>query len=341
MFIRKGLCESFLVSEMTTPKTEQIRQQAQKMFQESDQDLPSITATDSELRESGFWSEARDTLMRDMARSEELSYVEKMAHELGFSLQKETIGYLKSCSKTNMLKIPFDIEEAKKSNILISGSNHTGKTRLACGIASLLKYFDWRVIVFDNSGAWRESSDLPFVVTVEGKIKVEDLDIIYDLSYATPRRQRKIVDKFLEDYWNFARHITKTQRKHVMVILEEFEMYGRNARYADNLHRILAAGRNLKIRTLAITTDLALIDPCFIRLCQQRYHGKLGIEENSKRKFRNYYGKDYMRIACEGLEVGDFIYVLNNKIKIVSVPLFVPKSSPKTLEKLIVCDETS
>jgi len=43
-----------------------------------------------------------------------------------------------------------------------------------------------------------------------------------------------------------------------------------------------------------------------------RFHGSLGIEENSKRKFRVYYGKDWTRIAFEGLQVGDFIRLDEN-----------------------------
>ena len=91
----------------------------------------------------------------------------------------------------------------------------------------------------------------------------------------------------------------------------------------------MSAGRNQHILVLAITVDLALIDPSFIRLCQQRYHARLGIEENSKRKFRNYYGLDWCRIATEGLDLGFFIYLLRNKLKVINVPCFETKRIPK------------
>lgn len=316
---------------MTTPTKQEIEDKAKELYFKAERDQH-ITPTEAELAESGYTYEARNQLMRDQEKHEVLGYLESMANEYGYSLKKEKGAYLKSCVKTNMLQIPFDITEAKKSNVLISGTNNTGKSRLACGICSILKHFDWRLIVFDNSGIWREISDLPFVHTVEGKtIPLEDLNVIYDLSFLTPRTQRKAVDTFFKEYWNLVRRRRKKQRKRTLIILEEFQMYGRNSRYSDNLARIMCTGRNLKIRVLGIVVDLALIDPFFIRLCQQRYHGKLGIEEGSKRKFRNYYGKDYTRIACEGLQVGDFLYVLNNKIKIVSVPLFEPKTTPKPL----------
>jgi len=323
---------------MTTPTKNQIIERAFQNNMKRNHDISTITPTVQELKEDGSYTEAQHDLMRS-EESVDLAQLEEIAGSLGYSLKKEKGAYLKSCVKTNMLQIPFDIAEAKKSNVLISGTNNTGKSRLASGICSILKHFDWSLIVLDNSGIWREISDLPFVRTVEGKtIPLEDLDkIIYDLSFLTPKTQRKAVDRFFKEYWNFVRHTPKKQRKQTLIVLEEFQTYGRNSRYSDNLARIMCTGRNLKIRVLGIVVDLALVDPFFIRLSQQRYHGRIGIEENSKRKFKAYYGGDWCRIACEGLQIGDFIYVLNDKIKIVSVPLFETKTLPKplNLEKVL------
>jgi hypothetical protein len=47
----------------------------------------------------------------------------------------------------------------------------------------------------------------------------------------------------------------------------------------------------------------------------------------SKRRFRNYYGLDWCRIAQE-LDLGFFIYLLRDKLKVVHVPLFEPKRLP-------------
>lgn len=316
---------------MTTPTKNEIRDKAIELFEKSNGHLPSITPENSELRENGLWFEARNELMRSV-ETYDLAQLEQIANSLGYSLKKDKGAYLKSCVKANMFEIPFDVEEAKKSNILISGTNHTGKSRLACGIVSILKKLDWRIVCFDNSGIWREISDLPFVETIEGdRLVIEDLNKIYDLSFLTPKSQRQAVDRFFQEYWAILRHTPKRRRRHTLVVLEEFQTYGRNSRYSDNLARIMCTGRNLKIRVLAVAVDLALIDPFFIRLCQQRYHGRLGIEENSKRKFKSYYGGDYTKIACEGLGTGDFIYIINNKIKVVSVPCFEAKTLPTDL----------
>lgn len=246
-------------------------------------------------------------------------------------------------------RVEFDIGEAKKSNILISGTNSTGKSRLAAGIASILQEQGWRIIVFDNCGVWRKISNVPTytlvtALNVLGKVyPMFNESIIYDIPLLTPDMQKQFVDQVLRDLWDS--RVNSDSEQWILVVLEEFELYGRNTRgsTAQNLFRMMHAGRNLKIRVLRITTDLALIDASFIRLCQQRYHARLSIEENSKRKFRAYYGGDWTRIATEGLDLGYFIYLLRDKLKLIHVPLFQttrkperyqPPKKPSTWEKI-------
>jgi len=145
--------------------------------------------------------------------------------------------------------------------------------------------------------------------------------MIYDTSLLIPDHQKFFVDRVLRDLWDS--RVNNPSNQWTFVALEEFELFGRNTRgsASQNLFRIMHAGRNQRIRVLAITTDLALIDASFIRLCQQRYHARLAIEDNSKRKFRGYYGGDWCRIAQE-LDLGYFIYLLRDKLKLVHVPLF-------------------
>lgn len=250
-----------------TPTKEQIYELAKELWfqdrlrREGAQAL-AINPEIEELKEEGFILAAQHELMTNMETSESRTYLEELAHSQGYTLKKESEAYLKTCVKTNMFSIPFDLDEAKKSNVLISGTNHSGKSRLACGICSLLTRFNWQIVAFDNSSVWREISDLEYVFTIEGKIPIfEDLDIIYDLSYVTPKKQRKLVDDFFKRYWNLTRRRAKKKRRQTLIVLEEFQMYGRNSRYSDNLARIMCTGRNLKLRVLAITVDLALVDP--------------------------------------------------------------------------------
>lgn len=234
--------------------------------------------------------------------------------------------------ETIQTQIPFDFKEAKASNILISGTNRTGKTRLACGICSLVQSANWKVIAFDNSGVWKSISDIPIYTEIQPsdylyKIPILDTSTIYDISMLIPERQKALVDFVLRDLWETRGNYNS---EWVLVTLEEFELYGRSTRgtQAQNLFRIMHAGRNKQVRVLAITTDLALVDSAFIRLCQQRYHARLPIEENAKRKFRAYYGKDYTELAIH-LETGKFLYLNKDNLRLVQVPLFKSQRRPQ------------
>lgn len=235
-----------------------------------------------------------------------------------------------------MFDIPFDLKEMQKSNCLITATNSQGKSRLACGIAHNLMRFNWHVLAFDTCGNYKDISDIPHRIKVYPKSESLpklpiDTSVVFDLSLMRPSEQMWFVNYALESLWDY-KVISQCTQWHC-ILLEEMQLYSRSVRgfCQQNLLRIMSAGRNQKIRVLGISVDLALIDPAFIRLCQQRYHGRLGIEENAKRKFKSYYGKDFTRIACEGLNCGDFIYVNGSKIQIISVPLFEAKTTPQPL----------
>jgi hypothetical protein len=240
-------------------------------------------------------------------------------------------------------EIPFDIQEAIKSNILVSGSNATGKSRLACGICSVLQTFNWKIVAFDNTGIWKTISDLPisYLVTENRNFDKDREEwfypfstesMIFDTSLLLPVMQKSFVDDVLRRLWNA--QVRNPQNQWTLVALEEFQLFGRDVRssVAQNILRIASAGRNHKVRVLAITVDLALVDSAFIRLTSQRYHAKISSEENGLRKFRNYYGLDNTRI-CRELDLGYFLYYLNDKIKIVHVPLFQPSRLPESYQE--------
>jgi hypothetical protein len=234
----------------------------------------------------------------------------------------------------------FDLDEAIKTNILISGSNHTGKTSLACGISSMLHKLGFRVRVFDTSGAWRKQSDLPQFSkayrfdkqTLYGELEGSG---IYDLSLLRSSEAKRVVERETERIWN--ERAIRTVNEPMWCVFEEAEAYLRNIRgnISENIYRLVHQGRNQAIRCILITTDLALLDASVIRLCQIRFHGSLGIEENAKRKFRAYYGKDWCRIATEGLELGDFIRLHKKHLEVIYVWEFKRKHAPKQAFNLI------
>ena len=113
------------------------------------------------------------------------------------------------------------------------------------------------------------------------------------------------------------------------LICEEAETYLRNVRgeKSEEFYRLVHIGRNINVRCIPITTDLALLDASMIRLCPIRFHGLLGIEENAKRKFRAYYGKDYTEQTTQ-LEVGQFLRLHKKQLEFTKVREFVAKRKP-------------
>ena len=228
----------------------------------------------------------------------------------------------------------FDLETAKQTNLLISGANHSGKTLLACGIASVLNKLGYKVIVLDVSGKWKEVSDLPYYSIVQKKrneLVYAELPSsgIYDLSLLKLSHAKTIVEMVANRLWNDA--ISEVDPEYTWLFYEEAEGTLRNIRgnASEAVFRLIHIGRNVNIRGVLITTDLALLDASVIRLCGIRFHGFLNVEENSKRKFRHYYGKEWTEVANDSLKVGDFIRLHDRTIDVIHVPEFKSSHIPQ------------
>jgi len=219
---------------------------------------------------------------------------------------------------------PIDVEEARKSNILVTGTNQQGKSRLVMALSDVLMRQGWQVIVFDNVGHWKSQSSVRTYFQVSETTMSYVLprrSIIYDISLLLPSYQKEFVENVLNDVWRS--RVNRNPSQWLLVVFEEFQLYAKNVRgnVSQNILRIMSVGANHKIRCLGITPDLSLIDCAFIRLTQQRYHFRLGNEPNAKRRFRAYYGSDWCRVAL-ALDVGYLIYYLKEKLKIRGIPLF-------------------
>lgn len=245
--------------------------------------------------------------------------------------------YLKN--DISKFSIAFDIPEQQKSNSLICGGNSTGKSRLACGIASILQNLNWRIIAFDPVGNYQKISDIPTFYRVRKARNYDEESkewyypfptesMLYDMSLLIPNLQKSFVNDVLERLWNA--QVRMSTKQWTLIVLEESQLFMRSIRgsVSQNLLRVCSSGRNHKLRTLAVSTDLALLDASFIRLTSQRYYSRLNIEENSRRKFRNYHGLDWLRCVQE-LDLGYFVYMLRDKLKIIHVPCFEAKRTPQ------------
>lgn len=230
---------------------------------------------------------------------------------------------------------PIDLDECRKSNLLVTGTNQQGKSRLAMALSDVLMREGWQVLVFDNVGVWKKKSSVPNYFDVPEKTMqyiITDESMIYDISKLLPFFQREYLEVVLAELWNY--RIEKQVNNWLLIVTEESHLYMRFLRglVSQNLMRFCSVGANWKTRILAISPSLTGIDTEFIRLCQQRYHFKLGCELNAKRRFRGYYSKDW-QITALNLNVGCCIYYLNGKLTVCCVPLFISDIKPQPLQQ--------
>ena len=314
---------------MTTPKTEQIRQQAQNMFQESDQDFPFITAEDSELKESGFWNHARDSLMRDTARSQQLSYVEEMAHELGFELKR--------ANPRELAKHEFrvDIKEALKTGIYVSGTSGIGKSDLAMYISDLIMAKGITVLVVDTSQDWIYRSNISNVVMVS---TITDFTLtdstVFDTSQLSVLAQKEFIEKLCTAIW---RHQTTVKpRKPIFLWFEEghiaFPLNAfRSKKYAESV-RLVSVGRNIDVRIGVITQFASMVSKDVMKYIKQRYFGWTN-EKNDVKYLEGFLGKKEAH-GLRKLKAGEFVYSdVNSELTKIAIRPFQSKMRPKMIQQ--------
>jgi hypothetical protein len=98
--------------------------------------------------------------------------------------------------------LPLDLEETRKSNILITGTNQQGKSLTAMSISDRLIRENWQVLAFDNVGHWKHKSSIPWLYmvseTTQKYILPKHGSLIYDISNLLPVNQKEFCE------WVFA-----------------------------------------------------------------------------------------------------------------------------------------
>ena len=227
---------------------------------------------------------------------------------------------------------PLDLTELKKSNVLVTGTNSTGKSLTAIQLCDILMREGWQCVAVDSSGAWRNKSSIQTFYTVSETtmryVLPTEESMVFDVSLLLPSYQREFLENILNDIWQW--RVKNQPRKWLMIFLEESHLYMRNIRgmVSQSLLRMCSVGRNYKTRVCAISPSLTGIDKEFVRLSSQRYHFKISPEQHSLRRYRSYYGSDWVRVL-RALDTGYCIYYLNEKMQVYKIPLFHSRTLPQ------------
>lgn len=316
---------------MPTPTKAEIRRSAQAKYHQDNRHLPFITCTDSELKESGYWNESRNKLMRNSARSEHLAYIEQEATELGYALvsKKEFTSNENPKAKTETAQqIIFDVEEALRSGVFIAGGSGTGKTNIGKCIAKVL--IDNNVIVFiaDPTQAWYDFYPIENVITIQPtstpqKINWNDEHTLFDTSRLSPMQQRKFIELFSAQLMYVATRRAPSQRPNIIVVFEEAHtpMYNGSMRATKSQQTatLLTQGRNFRIRFIAITQFPAMVDKLPVKLAQQRYFFRTS--EKNDREYIEEFLEEHAR-QLKTLGIGECFYNYLGETQKIRVPRF-------------------
>jgi energy-coupling factor transporter ATP-binding protein EcfA2 len=290
----------------TTPNKAQIEQYARELYvqdcyKHGNVELADITPELSELRESGYISQAVSELMTDTATRQTEQYSD----------------YIEQCENFNK-KFSFDIETALTCGTVICGGRGCGKSTLAKQIVKQLQEHSVKVLAFDNSQQWQNSS-IETVIRVTPNSQVESsLDsAIYDLSMLTPQQQNRFINlQVKSDYYQSVATAAK-QRTSTVFIFEEAEIILGKTCNTTTL-QLLSVGRNYRLSYLAVVQRLARLNTDAISLSGQLYVGKLH-EINDLRKIKNWVSDTEQ---LKSLELGDFIRYSEGKTELVHVQPF-------------------
>ena len=289
--------------KLTTPKREAIIQRAQELFHYDNlrHGCESfITPTESELKESGYFSQAVSELMMD-----EATHATEPFND-----------YIQAVENFNK-KFTFDIETALTQGTTICGGRGCGKSTLAKQIVKQLQEHSVKIKVFDNSQAWQNSS-IETIIEVTPNAQVACFDsAVYDLSRLIPTEHRKYIEQQVKADYYSAVNMPQAQRESTVFVFEECEIVlGRSV--SAIMQQLISVGRNYRLSYLAIAQRLQRINTDLISLSNQLFIGRMH-EQNDLRKISNWLSNTEQ---LKSLELGDFIKYSNGKTELAHVQPF-------------------
>lgn len=319
-----------------TPSRSEIREQAQKMYQESNQHLPSLSAEDSELQETGVWQQARNELMTNNERSQCVAYAEELANDLGFRLIPEK--QFNDPKTETVLEIPFDVQEALRSGFYITGTTGSGKSDIGMYLADRLMRHGIIVIVFDSTQDWLSRSSVPYCTTIQRNtpfdIILDSTSMIYDIHKLNALERQQLIETFSMILYQHQASKLPSERRQYFIIFEEAHIYfyqnSFRSKKAQNTVMLLTEGRNYNVRFGCICQFSSMIDKNAMRYMRQRYYG-FTVETNDVRYLQGFLSDSVEELKT--LQAGEFLFSdATGKITKVTIQPYENTAKPERLE---------
>lgn len=285
-----------------------------------------LTPEIEELREGGFLCAARSALMRDESKVESAEW------------GKYNENLENSCDLT------FDLEEAMKSGVVVSGLTGTGKSDLAMYLTDRLMKVGVIVVVFDSSQDWLNRSSIAQYQTlaIPRIDKIPEDSIIFDISRLSVEERQRLIESFSEMLYRY--RVMNPSQKQVFLVFEEGSSYFREgfmrSKRFSNTAMLMSEGRNYGVRFMVITQFFASLDKMCMRYMRQRYFGSTNEPRDVEyiTKFFSREQKQEIGKTLRSLEAGSFLYMNGSettRVHIESYETTTQKQQIAALEKPI------
>lgn len=314
-----------------TPQKEDVIAKAFELNAERNHNVTSITPTESELKENGFYEQAKNELMRNEETHQVLSYLEQQAYSLGYRLIPK--GRFEQQNYVDLKTLCSEI--LKFGGLFIVANKGMGKTNTLMEIARELRTdIRNRVVIFETFPLWLHEFDtMPYVYIKDGDVIQNDKkfkslrhgeikrllnthkDLLFCLAIEDTDRLSFFISQVIYHFYR-QRYLTAYKygleaiKENLIFVCEEsqnlFDSTILNKILFRRLRKIYSESRNFKIHYVMASQRLQDLNTK-IRARTRLLVGRVSLDDYELKISRLLRHSQYRREVLE-FEVGQFLY---------------------------------